>query len=260
MAEGLAFGNDVNSALEMAYKTPDIVAARQAVVKALSLQAGQSVLDIGSGPGLLAYDMAQHVGSDGSIVGIDLADNMLESATKLCENLPWVQFENADAMSLPYADNRFDRLVSTQVYEYVSDLEGALAEFARVLKPGGYGVIVDTDWAFPYWNAVDTDIRDRVIDAWKAHCAQESVPLRLPAAISAASLQLTNLQALPILNTAYDERSFSYWLSTIISAFSVGRNGLTQADVDRWIKDLQVLSKKSEYLFCINRYLFEIRK
>ena len=260
MAEGLAFGSEVNRALEMAYKTPDIIAARQAVVDALSLQLGQSVLDIGSGPGLLAHDMAQHVGSGGSIVGIDLAKNMLESATELCKDLPWVQFESADAMSLPYADNSFDRLVSTQVYEYVSDLEGALAEFSRVLKPGGYGVIVDTDWAFPYWNTVDTGIRDRVIDAWKAHCAQESVPLRLPSAINAANLQLTKVQALPILNMVYDERSFSYWLSKIISAFSVGRNGLSQTDVDTWIKDLQAVAKKGEYLFCINRYLFEIRK
>jgi len=260
MSEGLAFGNEVNRALEMAYKTSDIVAARQAVVDALCIKAGQSVLDIGSGPGLLALDMAQLVGSEGSIVGIDLAENMLKSSTELCKNLPWVKFESADAMSLPYDDNSFDRLVSTQVYEYVSDLEGALAEFARVLKPGGYGVIVDTDWAFPYWNTVDTEIRDRVIEAWKEHCAQESVPLRLPAAINAANLQLTKIQALPILNTVYDERSFSYWLSKIISAFSIGRNDITQADADTWIKDLQVVAKKGEYLFCINRYLFEIRK
>jgi len=260
MAEGLTFGNEVNCALEMAYKTPDIVAARQAVINALCLQAGQSVLDIGSGPGLLAKDMAEQVGSEGSIVGIDLAENMLESATKLCEDLPWVKFESADAMQLPYDDNSFDRVVSTQVYEYVSDLEGALAEFSRVLKPGGYGVIVDTDWAFPYWNTVDTGVRDRIIDAWKAHCNQESVPLRLPAAINSANLQLTKVQALPILNTVYGKESFSYWLSKIISVFSVGRNNLTQEDADTWIKGLQAIDKKGEYLFCINRYLFEIRK
>ena len=260
MAESLAFGDEVNSALEMAYKTPDIIAARQAVVDALSLQTGQSVLDIGSGPGLLAQDMAHHVGRQGSIIGVDLAENMLNSATKLCEELPWVSFESADAMSLPYADNSFDRLVSTQVYEYVSDLEGALAEFARVLKPGGYGVIVDTDWEFPYWNTVDTELRDRVIHAWKLHCAQESVPLRLRAAISKANLELAGVQALPILNTAYDEDSFSYWLSKIISSFSVGRNELTQVDAGRWLKDLQTVNDKGEYLFCINRYLFEIRK
>jgi len=260
MGEGLAFGTQVNDALEMAYKTPDIVAARQAVVKALSLELGQSVLDIGSGPGLLAADMAQHVGQQGNITGIDLSESMLASAAKLCEDLPWVKFEEADAMLLPYADNSFDRVVSTQVYEYVSDLEGALAEFARVLKPGGYGVIVDTDWAFPYWNTVDDVIRDRMIDAWKAHCAQESVPLRLPAAIKSANLQLNNIQALPILNAEYAENSFSYWLSKIISEFAVGRDGLTQTDADTWIDDLQTVNNNGEYLFCINRYLFEIKK
>jgi len=260
MADGLEFGKGVNTALEMAYKTPDIIAARLAVVNALALQPGQNVLDIGSGPGLLARDIAQHVGSTGSMLGIDLADNMLASATELCKDLPWVRFEKSDAMSLPYADNSFDRLVSTQVYEYVSDLDGALAEFSRVLKPGGYGVIVDTDWEFPYWNAVNNEIRDKMISAWKSHCAQQSVPLRLPAAIASAKLKLTNVQALPILNTRYDECSFSYWLSNIISTFASGHDQSLEKPAKAWLEGLESLDKKGEYLFCINRYLFEIQK
>ncbi|MEW5008246.1 MAG: methyltransferase domain-containing protein [Cycloclasticus sp.] len=260
MAEGLTFDTQVSHALERAYQTPDIIAARQAVVKALAVQAGQSVLDIGSGPGLLARDLAPVVGNTGSVLGVDLADDMGESATKLCSDFSWVNFENADALSLPYADNSFDRVVSTQVYEYVADLQCAVDELSRVLKPGGYAVIVDTDWEFPYWNASDGGVRDRVIDAWKAHCGQQSVPLRLPAAIKSANLQLTKVQALPILNTSFDENSFSYWLSMIISDFARGRNGLTEAETAVWVNDLRILDGKGEYFFCINRYLFEIIK
>jgi arsenite methyltransferase len=71
-------------------------------------------------------------------------------------------------MSLPYPDASFDAVVSTQVYEYVPDLEEAVSEFGRVMRPGGRGVIVDTDWATPYWSATDTAVRGRIIEAWQS--------------------------------------------------------------------------------------------
>jgi len=260
MAEGLEFNDEVNHALKMAYQTPDIVSARAQVVTALKLQEGLRVLDIGSGPGLLAQDISQNIGNSGSVVGVDMADNMIESARKLCVNRAMVSFEQGDAMSLPFADNSFDAVVSTQVYEYVPDLNAALSEFSRVLRPGGRGVIVDTDWAFPYWSAVDADCRDRMINAWKQHCAQESVPMRLPGSIKSAGLQLSNVGALPIMNTEYNENNFSFWLSKIIASFAEGRDGLTQSDSDAWLEGLYSLEKHGEYFFCINRYLFEVTK
>ncbi|MEE4291921.1 MAG: methyltransferase domain-containing protein [Cycloclasticus sp.] len=260
MADSLEFSDEVNHALKMAYQTPDIVSARAKVVTALKLHEGQHVLDIGSGPGLLARDISQNIGASGSVTGVDMAGNMIDSARKLCDQNENVTFEQGDAMSLPFADNSFDAVVSTQVYEYVPDLNIALAEFARVLRLGGRGVIVDTDWAFPYWNAVDGDCRDSMINAWKGHCAQESVPMRLTASIKSAGLQLNTVEALPIMNTQYNENNFSYWLSKIIASFAKGRDGLTQSDSEAWLAGLDSLEKKGEYFFCINRYLFEVTK
>ncbi|MGB1741398.1 MAG: methyltransferase domain-containing protein [Cycloclasticus sp.] len=71
----------------MAYQPPDIVSARGHVVEALNLIEGQQVLDIGSGPGLLVQDIAQQFGPPGAVVGLDMADNMLESARVLCNDL-----------------------------------------------------------------------------------------------------------------------------------------------------------------------------
>lgn len=260
MSEGIVFSDEVNHALKMAYQTPDIVAARAEVIKGLLLEKGQKVLDIGSGPGLLVRDIAASVGPSGAVHGIDLADNMLASASTLCADLSNVSFEKCDAMALSCQDNSFDAVVSTQVYEYVPDLNAALVEFARVLKPGGRGVIVDTDWAFPYWSAVNFDVRDNIIEAWKAHCPQESVPLRLAGAIKASGLILNLTKTVPITNTRYDETNFSYWLSKIISAFIADRPSINKNDIKDWLKGLETLHHKGEYLFCINRYLFEISK
>lgn len=260
MADGLQFDEEVRKSLEMAYLTPDMVAARDEVINMLSAQIGESILDIGSGPGFLAKDIAERVGSTGSVHGIDLAENMLEASRKLCVNQPWVEFHSDDAMGLSYPDEHFDAVVSTQVYEYVPNLEDALVEFARIMRPGGRGVIVDTDWAMPYWSSEDTNIRDRIVDAWTEHCAQEEVPMRLPGAIRAAGLNVKQVKAFPLMNYNFDKDAFSYWMSTVIGSFSVGRRGLTQEDIDIWRKGLENLQEKGEYFFCINRYIFEVIK
>lgn len=260
MASGLQFDEATRMAMEMAYLTPDIAAARAEVIRILNAQGGETILDIGSGPGFLAKDLAVDVGPTGSIHGIDMAENMVEAGRKLCADLPWAEFQCGDAMSLPYPDASFDAAVSTQVYEYVPDLQGALSEFSRVLRLGGRGVIVDTDWTAPYWSATDTSIRDRIIDAWSDHCAQAAVPMRLPGAIRAANLEIERITALPLLNYKYDKNAFSYWMPAIIGAFVVGRKGIEQSDIDAWQVGLEQLGDKGGYFFCINRYIFEVTK
>lgn len=260
MAGGLQFNEELRKAMEMAYLTPDIAAARAEVIKILNAQAGESILDIGSGPGFLVKDIAERVGPTGSTHGIDLAENMVEAGKKLCADKPWANFQSGDAMSLPYPDASFDAAVSTQVYEYVPDLGGALSEFGRVLHPGGRGVIVDTDWSVPYWNAEDKEIHNRIIDAWSEHCIQASVPMRLSGAIRTANLKIKQITALPLFNYNYDENAFSYWVPKIIGSFVLGRNGIEQTDIDAWLSGLENLGKKGDYFFCINRYLFEVIK
>ena len=133
-----------------------------------------------------------------------MAQNMVDAGRRLCAGKPWARFERSDAMALLYADGAFDAVVSTQVYEYVPELEGAVSEFGRVLRKGGCGVIVDTDWSIPYWSATDAVLRDRIIEAWGQHCVHKRVPMRLPGALRSAGLQVTNVSVLPLLNTNYN--------------------------------------------------------
>jgi ubiquinone/menaquinone biosynthesis C-methylase UbiE len=85
------------------------------VLDTLSLATAERAIDVGSGPGLLAYDMAAVVGPEGRVCGIDLSEAML--ARKRCASQPWAEFKTADATRLPFATGSFDAAVSTQVYE-----------------------------------------------------------------------------------------------------------------------------------------------
>jgi SAM-dependent methyltransferase len=137
MSDGLQFDEAISRKVEALYLTPDVVAQRCQVLKALELKQGERVLDIGSGPGLLAYDIAASVGHKGRVCGIDISDDMLTMSRKRCVSQPWTDFQTADATKLPYLDDSFDAVVSTQVYEYVANVPAALAELHRVVRAGG---------------------------------------------------------------------------------------------------------------------------
>ena len=136
-ATGLQYDEEWSRRIESIYTTLDVVAQRQAVLDALELRSAERVLDVGSGPGLLAYDMGIAVGQGGVVKGIDISESMVALSQRRCADLPWVEIRTADATALPYSDGEFDAAASLQVYEYVHDVSIPLKELHRVLRPGG---------------------------------------------------------------------------------------------------------------------------
>ena len=62
------------------------------MLKALQLTEGERVLDVGVGPGLLAYDMAASAGRNGRICGMDISEHMLAMSRKRCADQPWTEY------------------------------------------------------------------------------------------------------------------------------------------------------------------------
>jgi arsenite methyltransferase len=151
MSGGLQFDEEISRKIEAVYLTPDVVAQRGRVLKALELRQDERVLDIGSGPGLLAYDMAAAVGRDGHVCGIDISEDMLTMSRKRCADLPWAEFQRADATSLPYPDGSFDAAVSTQSLRIRCGYPGSTRRALSGIAPGrsrghsGHGLWVASD-------------------------------------------------------------------------------------------------------------------
>ncbi len=97
------------------------------------LRSGDRVLEIGCGTGLLMMRLADH---DGEVVGVDLSPGMLEHARARGLN---VQESAAD--KLPFEDASFDLAYSFKVLPHVQEIERALAECARVLRPGATAIL-----------------------------------------------------------------------------------------------------------------------
>ena len=256
MSPTVTFDEAAARRLEAAYQTTDVVEQRCLLLRLLSLEPGQEVLDIGSGPGLLAREIADAVGPQGRVCGLDLSEAMVEMGRRRCADRPWVTFERGDAADLPFEAGSFDAVVTTQVYEYVPDIPGALAEAARVLRPGGLLAILDTDYDSLVLHTEHPERHARVLDAWDEHFVHRGLPRTLGAALRDAGFRLRQRVAIPMFNPEYTPGAFSFHLTKLIAGFARGRRGVKNEDAEGWLAELESLGRAGRYFFSLNRYLF----
>jgi ubiquinone/menaquinone biosynthesis C-methylase UbiE len=108
------------------------------LVEAASIVPGQRVLDIASGRGAVLFPLAVRVGPTGEIVGIDLADEMVHATNEEAVQRGFItQVRIMDAEQLEFPDGVFDRVLCGFGIMHFPNQHQALAEFRRVLKPGG---------------------------------------------------------------------------------------------------------------------------
>ncbi len=124
------------------------------------LRPGQSVLDIGCGPGTITVDIAARV-DPGRVTGIDVSEDVLDSARAEAEarGLSNDSYATADVHALEFPTAAFDVVHAHQVLQHVADPVRALREMRRVCKPGGVVAARDADYAgfiwFPQLPALD---------------------------------------------------------------------------------------------------------
>jgi len=112
---------------------------RRAMVAAVGPQPGERILDVATGTGLVAFELARVGGCE--VVGVDQSEEMLAgararlaSAASLSDR---VTFVRGEAERLPFGDSEFDALTFTYLLRYVDDRQATMRELARVVRPGG---------------------------------------------------------------------------------------------------------------------------
>jgi demethylmenaquinone methyltransferase/2-methoxy-6-polyprenyl-1,4-benzoquinol methylase len=103
---------------------------------------GARVLDVATGTGDLAFELARRVGPSGEVVASDFSERMLDLA-RAKPGASSVRFETANALALPYRDDEFDAATVGFGARNFSDLSGGLREMVRVVRPGGRVVVLE---------------------------------------------------------------------------------------------------------------------
>ncbi len=230
----LSYDKAATERLISVYVTPDVVDQRDRFLQSLNLRSGERVLDVGSGPGFLVAAMAEAVGTSGSVCGIDVSEPLLAVARSHCAHQSKVEFRHGDATKLPFPDRDFDVVVSTQVLEYVRDVDTALAEMHRVARPGGRIAIVDTDCDSLVWHSPDQGRMRRIQAAWEEHATDTFLPRTLANRLRRAGFRVEGQQVIVLFNAEYDPNTYSNRALDLIVPFVSGRGGVTRDDADAW--------------------------
>jgi arsenite methyltransferase len=246
----LEFDEQTAAELEAVYSRPDILRRRALVHEALGAQPGERVLDAGCGPGFYVAETLERVGPQGSVAGVDASAAMLAAAARRCEGHGNVSFHEGDVTALPVPDADFDRALSVQVLEYVTDIPAALGELLRVLRPGGRLLVWDVDWATVSWHSRDPARMERFLAAWDEHLADPSLPRTLAARMREAGFEDVEMEGHAFATSDLTEETYAGALIPLMADY-VGT-----AEAEDWAEEQRELQRRGESYFACIQFCF----
>nr|WP_245550927.1 methyltransferase domain-containing protein [Nocardia paucivorans] len=203
---------------------------------ALAVRSGERVLDVGSGTGSEVLEFAERVGASGEAVGVDPNPAMLTVARERVEKLgASARFVEGTVYRLPFPDDSFDAVRCERVFQHLDDPVAATAEIARVLRPGGRVLLVDSDWRTTIVHPGDPEIIDRLTTAMLSETPNPTSGRRLRGWLTAAGFVIDDMGSEAVI---WDE-SIAVVMAAAMGKRAVARGVLTEEERARLAADLE---------------------
>jgi len=256
----LKFNAQTAKLLENAYQGADFSRRRRASFDALGPRPGETVADIGCGNGMLTLELARTLGETGRVIGIDPSEDMRSAAETRCDGWSNVEFHDGTATQMPLEDGTADRAVSLQVFEYLDDLPGAVAEAGRILKPGGRLVVGDMHWDTITWFSDDPARMQKMIEAWDGHLVERCIPAVLPPLLRDGGFAVDNIVPVPFSATALHPDGLANMMIHLMEPYAVNKTLVPADDARAWAEEQEQLSKAGRFFFSITHFVIAARR
>jgi ubiquinone/menaquinone biosynthesis C-methylase UbiE len=200
----------------------------------VDLQNGQNVLDAGCGIGFDAMQMSLQVGESGHVFGVDISQEMIDTAKSNAANLELpLTFRNGNIYQLEFQDDFFDRCRVDHAFQHLSDPKAALIELIRVTKPGGKIIITDPDHDSLIIDTPFADVNHRFIRFRSDHMPQGGIAHQLYGYFKELGLICINVEPLTLIYTDYEEKKItSPYVDEIWIAHEHG--AVTREEAETW--------------------------
>jgi len=231
--------------LERSRDANDIQVLKKLSYVLIEAQVGKYLLDIGCGIGDDVRALAQIVGPQGRVVGIDKSQTLLDIARKGSEGVDLSgEFVLGDVSCLDIADSSFDGCRAERVLQHCDNPEQVLSEMVRVIRPGGCIVVVDVDYDSMITSLTNHVLARKLTQAKCDVVRNGWIGRQLPGLFRRCGL--TDIRVFPtvLYYTDFDPED-SYWefLFTLGQQLDI----LAADDITKIRDDMQRLSERGEY-------------
>jgi ubiquinone/menaquinone biosynthesis C-methylase UbiE len=211
---------------------------KQRFAAALDPRPGQTVADIGCGPGTDLGRLADAVGRSGSVIGVDHEPRMLHEARQRFADRPNVELRQGDAHDLPLADGSVDRARMDRVMQHVLDPAKVVAEVRRVLRVGGLFGMAEPDWDTLAVADEDVETSRRFAGYLAGRVRNPTIGRELVRLSGQAGLRVRDVEPIAVLFSDFGTADQILGLRRN-AAQAVQAGVLAETDAEAWVRRLE---------------------
>lgn len=230
----------------------------------LHLEPGMQVLDVGCGLGEDLPALAERVGGDGLVVGVDHDQDRFQAAHAAHKERGNVRVVISSAEHLPFAHRSFDGVRADRLLQYVPEPEVAVAEMWRVLRPGGMVTLIEPDWqAIALFPASPTggDDDHTLHTILQKTCVHPLIGRRLYSLLnqSDAAWEQVEMRVETFIITSWAEADAILVLSKTAQALAEAEPNLAE-DINAWLKFVEAATDRGNFFASMPLFFASARK